>query len=80
MFKWIKIRKEMQREINRLNYELGKAYDEIEKLQAKIPDEDGFCRTEQCLFCQHFRYKKLSDSDRSSRMCELAHHPCKHFT
>lgn len=74
---------EMQDEINRLKLELAEAHDKITQLERLIPDDDGFCHTDECQFCQHCRQIDIllpqQGVTTKRGLCELSPHFCKHF-
>lgn len=75
-------RKELQDEINRLKLELAEAHDKITQLERLIPDDDGFCHTDECQFCQHYRQGdiiRIQGVLTKHSVCELSPHFCEHF-
>lgn len=74
---------ELEKEIDRLELDLSIANNKITQLEQLIPDDDGFCHTEECTLCQHYRkggdaFRALGILSKYS-VCELSPHFCKHF-
>ena len=73
---------EFEKEIDRLELDLSIANDKITQLERLIPDDDGFCHTDECQFCQHYRQGdiiRIQGVLTKYSVCELSPHFCKHF-
>lgn len=72
----------LEKEIDRLELDLSVANTTITQLERLIPDDDGFCHTDECQFCQHYRQGdiiRIQGVLTKYSVCELSPHFCKHF-